>query len=168
MHALYLLSVWLHVLAAIVWIGGMAFLVLVVVPWLRQGERANAGAFLRDTGMRFRTVGWVCFGVLLGTGTFNLWVRGVRPRDFADPDWLGAPFGQTVLVKLASFALVLIVSAFHDFVIGPRATTAIGRDPTSPEAQALRRRASLLGRLNVVLALVLVAAGVMIVRGAPW
>jgi hypothetical protein len=73
-----------------------------------------------------------------------------------------------VLLKLGSFALVLLVSAVHDFAIGPRATAAIGRDPTSPEARALRRRASLLGRVNVVLALVLVAAGVMIVRGAPW
>ena len=43
---------------------------------------------------------------------------------------------------------------------------AIVRDPQSPEAQLLRRCASLLGRVNVVLALGLVAAGVMLVRGA--
>jgi hypothetical protein len=44
-------------------------------------------------------------------------------------------------------------------------TKAIERDPRSTEAAALRRQASLLGRLNVVLALLLVAIGVVIVRG---
>ena len=36
------------------------------------------------------------------------------------------------------------------------------------QAQLERRRASLLGRINVVLALILMAAGVMLVRGTPW
>lgn len=78
MHALYLLSVWVHILAATVWLGGMLFLVLVVVPWLRKGGGTDAAVFLRETGERFRSVGWGCFFVLLITGTFNLWFRGVR------------------------------------------------------------------------------------------
>lgn len=168
MHALYLLSVWLHILAATVWIGGMSFLVLVVVPWLRRGGRVEAAVFLRETGERFRNVGWSCFLLLATTGSFNLWVRGVRLSDFARAEWLTSPFGKTVLLKLGVFALVLTVSAVHDFVVGPRATRAIAKSPQSVEAQRERRRASLLGRVNVVFALILVAAGVMLVRGVPW
>ncbi len=67
MHSLYLLSVWVHILAATVWIGGMLFLVLVVVPWLRKGTRSDAAVLLRETGERFRNVGWICFVVLLIT-----------------------------------------------------------------------------------------------------
>lgn len=167
-HALYLLSVWVHILAATVWIGGMLFLVLVVVPWLRKGGRTNAAIFLRETGERFRNVGWTCFGLLLVTGTFNLWVRGVRLSDFARAEWLQSPFGKTVVVKLSAFVVVLVVSAIHDFIAGPRATKAIAADPRSERAQIERRRASVLGRVNVVLALALVAAGVILVRGAPW
>jgi putative copper export protein len=168
MHALYLLSVWVHVLAATVWIGGMLFLVLVVVPWLRRGGRVEAAVFLRETGERFRNVGWVCFLLLVVTGTFNLWVRGVRLSDFGRSEWLGSPFGKTVVVKLCAFALVLAVSAVHDFVVGPRATRALAADPRSAAAQAERRRASVLGRVNVFLALILLGAGVMLVRGVPW
>lgn len=166
MRTLYLLSVWTHILAATVWIGGMLFLVLVVVPWLRKGGRVEAGAFLRETGERFRNVGWICFGLVLVTGTFNLWVRGVRLQDFGDRDWLSSSFGHVVVIKLALFLGVLLVSAIHDFVIGPRATKAISRDPNSAETRSYRRLASLLGRVNVLLALALVAAGVMLVRGA--
>lgn len=167
-HTLYLVSVWVHILAAITWIGGMFFLVLVVVPWLRRGDRATAGAFLRDTGRRFRTVGWVSFAILLVTGTFNLWARGVRLADFGRAEWLASPFGRAVVVKLGVFAVVLLLSAYHDFVGGPQATAALQRDPRSPEAEAFRRRASLLGRANAVLALALVAMAVIVVRGWPW
>jgi putative copper export protein len=146
----------------------MLFLVLVVVPWLRAGARSDAASFLRETGRRFRTIGWTCFVVLLVTGTLDLWVRGVRPSDFGRAEWLLSPFGQVVLVKLAAFLLVLLLSAVHDFVVGPRATRAIATDPRSPRARIERRRAAFLGRSNVVLALVLVAAGVMLVRGVPW
>lgn len=167
MHALYILSVWLHVLAAITWVGGMFFVVLVVVPWLRRGGRAHASVFLRETGVRFRTVGWTSFVIVLLTGTFNLWVRGVRLSDFAQVAWRSSPFGRAVLVKLGVFALVLLVSAVHDFSLGPRATVAIAKDPTSAEAERFRRRASVLGRLNALLALALVALGVILVRGWP-
>jgi len=167
-RALYLVSVWLHILAAATWIGGMLFVTLVVAPWLRRGDRANAAPFLRETGARFRNVAWACFAIMLVTGAFNLWVRGVRPADLADPVWLASPFGAAVVLKLSVFVLVLAVSGVHDFVVGPRATAAIARAPRSHEAGRLRRQATLLGRANVVLALVLVALGVSMVRGWPW
>lgn len=168
MHALYFVSVWIHVLAAITWIGGMFFLVLVVVPWLRGRDRATAAVFLRETGTRFRNVGWTCFAVLLATGVLNLWLRGVRPENFTQREWLTSPFGHAVICKLGLFALVLVLSAVHDFFVGPRATLAVEDDPHSPAAEALRRQASLLGRANALLALLLVALGVILVRGWPF
>lgn len=167
MHALYLVSVWLHILAATLWIGGMFFLVLVVVPYLRKGDRAKAAALMRDTGGRFRDIGWMCFVTVLLTGTFNLWMRGVRMSSFADPAWRASVFGKAVELKLAVFTVVLLMSAAHDFVLGPKATRAIVADPRSKEAESLRRTASIMGRVNAVLALLLVAIGVVIVRGWP-
>lgn len=170
MRFLYLTSVWIHIIAATIWIGGLFFLVLVVVPWLRGGGAGavDAGTFLRQTGERFRSVGWICFGLVLLTGVFNLWVRGVRPAHLVDAAWWTSDFGSAAGLKLLAFALVIGVSWIHDFQVGPRATEAIRRDPRSDETAALRRRASLLGRVNGVLALVLVALGVVLVRGWPW
>lgn len=170
MHTLYLASVWMHILAATIWIGGMFFVVLVVVPWLRRqgGDREAATAFLRETGLRFRAVGWACFAVLLVTGTFNLWARGVRPHDLVSADWYATPFARAVVLKLATFALVLVVSVVHDFVVGPRAVAALERDAGGADAQRYRKLASRLGRANALLALLLVAAGVILVRGWPW
>ncbi len=168
MHALFVVSVWLHILAAIAWVGGMFFLVLVVVPWLRRGGGIDAGRFLHETGVRFRNVGWACFGVLLVTGLFNLGYRGVRPTHLVDPSWLATPYARAVLAKLGLFALILLVSAVHDFAIGPRATRVLRESPGSEEALALRRRASLLGRFNALLALAIVFVAVVLVRGWPF
>lgn len=168
MHALYVVSVWLHILAATVWVGGMLFLVLVVVPVLRSGKLTEGVAVVRETGRRFRSVAWICFAVVVATGSFNLWCRGVRLASFVDADWLSSPFGKTVVFKLFLFATVVLVSAVHDFVVGPQASAALAADPRSAAAAAARRRASLLGRINVVFALLLVGAGVALVRGLPF
>lgn len=168
MFTLYLLSVWLHILAATIWVGGLFFLMLVVVPWLRAGSSADPGRLLRETAGRFRAVAWTCFAIVLATGVFNLWMRGVRWSNFTDAEWLASPFGSTVVAKLAIFFLMIALSARHDFVVGPRAADEIARDPASAEAQKLRREASLHGRANAVIALLLVAFGVMLVRGRPW
>lgn len=168
MHGLFVLSVWLHVLAATVWVGGMFFLVLVVVPFLRREGPEKASAFMHAAGVRFRTIGWVCFFIFLVTGAFNLYFRGVRLTSFVNPAWLGSSYGKLVLTKLALFALIVALSAVHDFIVGPAATRALRLGPGAPEALALRRKASLMGRANALLALAIVLVAVMLVRGFPF
>lgn len=167
MHALYIASVVIHVLSAITWIGGMLFLVMVAVPWLRKGDRALATLAMRELGRRFRTVGWVCFALLIATGSFNLWVRGVRLSAFADPAFRSSGFGSALLLKLGAFGIVLALSAFHDFVLGPRASAALASRPPAPQAERLRRAASWFGRANALLALAIVVLAVILVRGWP-
>ena len=167
LHDAYLISVWLHLLAVMTWIGGMFFVALVIVPSLRRGDRATAAKLLGETGRRFRTVGWACFAVIFLTGCFNLSARGVTMHDFVDPVWLTSPFGKAVAIKLSLFAIVLVLSLVHDYTIGPRAVAELERDPTSLSSERLRRRASMLGRMNAVLALLLVGLGVILVRGWP-
>jgi putative copper resistance protein D len=166
LHALYLLSVWLHVFAAAIWVGGTFFLTLVVVPALRGAAPSARAGLLKEAGRRFRNVAWACFSIVLVTGSVNLWVRGVRLADFLRPEWLSSPFGKAVACKLCVFVLVLCVSAYHDFVAGPAATKAL-REARGTEAERLRARASWLGRGNATLALVLIALGVILVRGWP-
>lgn len=166
-HSLYVLSVWLHVLAATLWLGGMLFLVVVVIPLLRQTDRRQAAAFMHRAGLRFRTVGWICFAVFIATGTYQLAYRGVAVSDFWDPVFLRSSFGSAIAWKLALFVVVLALSVWHDFFLGPRATEVGRRDPSSPEAVRLRHRASWLGRANALLALAIVALAVTLVRGCP-
>ncbi len=166
MRVLYLLSVWLHILAAITWIGGSIFLVLVLVPATRQPPfRPLAPQLIQWTGARFKRISWLALSVLILTGMFNLDYRGFDWADvWSGRLWLG-PFGQTLGIKLFLVAITLALSALHDFVIGPRARATWQANPGSPTAFRQRRWASWAGRINLILALVIVLLGVLLVRG---
>lgn len=169
MQGIYILSVWLHILAAIVWVGGTIFFVIVLVPAIRRPEMGGiAVALTRFTALRFRWVGWVCFGVFLITGTVNLAARGIGLRELRDVGFWQSSFGRILAVKLLLFAAILVISAFHDFFVGPRAAASWEADARSAETLRLRRQAVRLGRLNFLIALMVILLGVLLVRGAPW
>lgn len=164
MRALYLTSVWLHILAAAAWIGTLVFLATVLVPTLRrQGDDALRARLLRASGPGLRILGWTCFGLLFTTGLINLAGRGFDLTDLGWRLWQG-PFGRALVWKLLAFAAVLALSGLHDFRWGPRAAAA---EPGSPEGLRLRRVAGWVGRLNLLLALAIVYLAVMLVRGWP-
>jgi copper resistance protein D len=149
-----------------VWLGGMIFLALVLVPIVRlPAARGIGGLLVHHVGVRFRTVGWVCLGLLVLSGFVNLAYRGYGWADLFDGRLWQGPFGQILGIKLLLVAVVLILSAVHDFRMGPRATALMQEQPGSPEAERARRLASWFGRVNLVLALAIVLLGVMLVRG---
>ncbi|HEY3129639.1 MAG TPA: CopD family protein [Acidobacteriota bacterium] len=165
-YGAYLILVWLHLLASIIWIGGMMFFVLVLAPYTRRPEQRDiAISLVRWTGMRFRTIGWICIALLVPTGFFTLAFRGFGWRDLASESFWSGSFGQILAIKLSFVALILLFSVLHDFVIGPRASVLAQADPNSPAAARLRRQAAWIGRFNLLVALIIVWFGVMLARG---
>lgn len=168
-HAGYVISVWLHIVAATLWLGGMLFLVLVLVPALKGlPDRQLAVLLIRETGRKFRTVGWVTLGVLVTTGTTNLLARGIGWTMLTSEAFWKTPFAHVLAYKFVLVLVILVISATHDFMIGPQASEALRRNPTDPAALRLKALATWFGRLNLLLALIVVACGVMLVRGRPW
>ena len=136
-----LLLRWIHVLAAVTWIGGMLFIALVLVPVTRRLEDpALRTRLVHEAGVRFRTVGWIALGFLVLTGLGNLWLF---------PAFLWSPRFHA---KLGLVLVALTLAVIHDFVLGPRA----GRPGADP---ALRVRASWVARVNVLVVLAVVALG---------
>jgi uncharacterized membrane protein len=145
MRAVYLVSVWLHILAAMTWTGGMVAFVVMVMPYFRRLPDGAREDFLGWFGPRFETVTWICFGVLAATGTFNLWARGVQPGDFLRPEWRATAFAQALMWKLGLVAVAIVVTAVHS-------------------RTATRGQARWLGRSLAIVGLGIVLAAVMLVR----
>ena len=163
MTTVYFLTVTLHVLAALVWLGGMFFFAI-VAPILRGIEDDALRASLFDSlGRRFRTVGWVCIAVLLATGVTQLRLRGWWGDAFwgASAVW-GSALGRALAWKLGLVAMMLTVQGVHDFWLGPAAGRAT---PSSEGARVLRMRAAWLARINAFLGLLLVYFAVRVARG---
>ena len=76
------LLVWVHLLAAISWIGGTIFLSVVLVPVLKREPFASQRAMLfRTIARRFRVVVWGAIAILLLTGPLLLHQRGIPITD---------------------------------------------------------------------------------------
>ena len=163
---MYQIIVYVHILAALVWIGGMLFLALVVVPAVRPLPEVERGALVGAVGRRFRTVGWMCIALLLATGVANAAARGVTPQVFVSAPFLASTFGRLLWLKLALVLLMIALSAVHDFVLGPASVRAIARRDVAT-ARALRRQASWNARLNALLGLLVILLAVFLVRGLP-
>jgi uncharacterized membrane protein len=162
---LYYLNVTIHVLAAMLWLGGMFFLGVVGAPVLRAIEPPPLRQRLfQQLGAKFRRVGWITIGVLVATGVLNLQFRGWLHWDgvLATRAFWRTSVGHALAAKLTAVVLMIAISAIHDFIYGPRAGRAI---PGSPAALALRKRSALLGRVNAVLGVLLVVAAVRLARG---
>ena len=160
----YYLLVTVHVLAALLWLGGMFFLGLVGAPVLRAVEPpALRPRLFHQLGLRFRTVGWSAIAVLVVTGVALLHARGLLRWSgvFGSAAFWGTGLGVALAAKLAAVTVMVVVSLVHDFFLGPAAGRA---GPDSAEAIRLRRRAALLARVNAVLGLLLVAAAVRLAR----
>lgn len=160
---LYLINVFVHVLAVVVWLGGMFFFVLVGAPVLRQIPSAELRARLfAELGRRFRTVGWFAIATLMVSGLLNLHFRGIlSPQLLMDSDFWATRYGGTLRIKLVAVMTMLIIQAFHDFIHGPAASTA---PQGTPVAARLRRRAALLARLNAILGLIVVFLAIRLAR----
>lgn len=163
MSTAYHLTVFVHVLAALVWLGGMIALAL-LAPVLRDvGDDGLRQRLFHRLGVRFRAVGWVCIGVLLATGLIQLRVRGMWGMStWGSAAFWAAPLGRALAWKLATVTVILAVQSVHDFWLGPRA----GRVPAgTPEAKALRLRAAWLARFSALVGLVVIWFAVALARG---
>jgi putative copper resistance protein D len=160
----YYALVSIHVLAAMLWLGGMLFLGVVGAPVLRAVDPPELRQRLfHQLGLRFRTVGWVAIGVLVATGSLMLYARGLLA-------WSGvlgsalfwrSTLGTALAAKLAAVVTMIVVSGVHDFLLGPAAGRAVAG---SERALALRRRAALLARVNALVGILLVLAAVRLAR----
>lgn len=158
---------WLHLLAAIVWIGGLAFISMVLVPTLRTPAlRPQALALLRTTGHKFQRIAYASFVTLAVTGVANLYFKAGGSLEVVGA-LFPTPYGRVLTAKVLLVVVIVALSLYHDFVVGPRAAQALEADAGSAAARAWRRRASWLGRINALLSLVVMTLALLLVRGVP-
>ena len=91
----------LHVVAATIWVGGQLVLAA-LVPVLRRFGADAPGVGAR----RFNQVAWTAFGVLIITGIWN--IVAVRSQISGN-----ASYRTTLIVKLAAVAVSGVTAALH-------------------------------------------------------
>lgn len=156
MNEWYIFSIFLHVVFASFWIGGMLFLPLVLLPSIK--DHPDRTLLLYKTGIRFRFVGWIALILLVITGVTNMLTRGIP---FETDFFINSEYGELLIIKLILFSVMIMIGAVHDFYIGKKALEDHIRTPDP----FFRKLAQWSGRLNLLLALCIAFIGIALSRG---
>ena len=146
------LILWIHILAAIAWVGGMIFITLVIVP-VERGIQDNKLRYelVNKIGTRFKYLGWGGIIILITTGLYNS-----LQKISAWNDLVNTSYGKTLLLKLALVFIMISLSIIHDFYLGPK----LVERGTEGRATNLTRFLTILARGNLFLGLLVILLAV--------
>jgi uncharacterized membrane protein len=147
------ISYWIHLLATVVWLGGMVLMALVALPALRKGTLANNQWF--DLQRRFLPWADVSLVLLLFTGFVQM---------TNDPNYNGflavdSVWAWAILFKHIAFVGMVMIMAYVQFVLYPgmeRLRLMGEKRPSLAETEQtkLNHREVLMLRLNLLCAVV--------------
>ena len=160
----YSLSLLLHLLALAIWLGGIAFFLIVFGPAVHELEPALGLKLLNRGRITFEAVSWMAIGLLILTGILNLVLRS---------EMTGAHLGEyylTILsVKLLLFVAMLVHHALQVFKYGPKIAAltndaAMTRDSWPEPLRAHWQKWFMLLKINATIGPIATLLGLALVR----
>ena len=148
-----LVLLWVHVVSAVVWVGGLAYQSHVLLPLARRGDVA----IFAEAARRARPVTWTAICLVVLTGFYNITQLGPLERVMQS----GA--GQMVIGKFILAIAMAAIMGQRDFaqLALLRGALASGGDPQPPLRSITRmdRWVLLLGLVVIYLGLAVSRAG---------
>lgn len=145
------IAYWLHMLATVLWIGGLAALSIIVLPAARKVLDPGAfAALLAGMQKRLDPLGWFSVIVLLASGMLQM---------SSSPNYDGVlsiqgVWAGSILIKHILFGLMVLISGYITWGLLPalkRAALLQARDKDDTNAQTLQVRETFMLRLNLIL-----------------
>ena len=150
------LVLWVHLISAMVLVGGSLFFWLVAIPesYSLQGDEAKRTQFVGRLAKRFGKVVICTFIILIGSGLYNL-------MRYLGPLGLSAPFPLALSLKLILFSILLLAIFLHNVVYGRR-IVRYAREGKIHELQSIRRWSRPVSYANVVLMLLITFLAILL------
>jgi uncharacterized membrane protein len=165
---MYQLNVWIHVLMATVWTGGLIYTSAIVIPFAltKQGEERQQ--IIRGLARRFRKIGWASIVVLILTGLGNLMLRP-SPIKFAqlvsgeafDATKVDGFIAKWLAWKILFVVVMIALMLYHDISSLAAAKQHEGKAGNPPH----NRAGSIAAALATLLAAIILYVSVRLVRG---
>ena len=148
-----LVMLWVHLVGAVVWIGGLAYQTHVLLPAARRGDPRP----FAEAARRARPATWTAVALVVLSGFYNVTQLGPLER---------VMHSGAGLMLAAKFGLVIVavaIAAQRDFAQVPILAAAVrqGGDATAP-----LRAVGRLDRVVLLLALVVIYLGLAVSRAS--
>jgi len=153
-----MLAFWAHMVATVVWVGGLALMGLVVWPAARAtlGPGPQLADLIRAVQKRFAPLSWLSLATLIVTGLIQMSAN----KNYAGFLQITNPWTVAILVKHLAVGGMILVGGYMQWGVQPalrRLTTLEAHGHPAPEIETLRRRELWLTRLNLICGLLVLA-----------
>lgn len=120
MDSIEILFAWLHLLGAVIWVGGIIFILYIAIPSSRQVLGPDAGKLMGEVSKRFTPVANYSILAIVIAGIVLTWKKGL---------WGGSFYfeGPQSIILFLKYLLALIMIGIHFYrglVLAPRITAA--------------------------------------------
>jgi len=156
---------WIHIVAVAVWLGPQFFMFLVTVPAVRVIEDpAVRLQVMRVIVQRFGWLAWAAMAVIVLSGVSNLFQEADDFGHLWDTDYR---YFQIFSTKMVLVGLMVILTALHTFVIGPKQLRLLEEMRSdSTEAAGLRRVSIIVSSLALLASIAAVYAAALLANHA--
>ena len=150
---------WLHMLATVAWLGGLAAIAILVLPAAKYTLKpAEQLAFISAIQRRLEPLAWFCLSLLIVTGLFQM---SVNPHYNGFLSTSGQ-WSLAILTKHMLVVVMVVVSAMQTWEVLPAIRRGLMRiekgQASEEEVERLQKRETLLLRLNIGLSILILAA----------
>ncbi|HEY8173712.1 MAG TPA: hypothetical protein VIH21_11555 [Dehalococcoidia bacterium] len=155
---------WLHILAAVVFIGPQIFLAAVAMPALRTiSDARSRQEVTRSITRGFGVLGGVALAALLATGIWNYY--DAKDAGFIDADDFPRYF-FVLQVKLTLVTVVVILTILHGAVFGRRLQRLQESNASEAELAQARRWSMLASISTLVVSIAILFCAALL--GSTW
>ena len=143
------------------WVGPQFFLFIAAVPAVRTIDDTAARArVLRTITTRFGWMAWGALLVIVLSGISNLFQLGDETAlDLGSPDYR---WFHVFTFKMVLVGVMVVLTALHTFVVGPRQLALMEQGDSGAEALRLRRLSIVMSSLVLLISIVVVFLGALL------
>ncbi|HEX7566973.1 MAG TPA: CopD family protein [Anaerolineaceae bacterium] len=151
------ITYWLHILATVIWIGGLTSLSIFVLPVARKSMApTDFSKFLTALQKKMQPISWLCLVTLIFTGMFQM----VTHPNYEGFLVIANTWSQAILLKHLAVGVMLVLSAYVTWGLIPSLQRmafrqAMGKVVDAVEIQKLEERQVTLMQLNLFLAVII-------------
>lgn len=145
-ESILLISLWLHLLAAVIWIGGIATILFVVLPSARTALGGETAKLMGTVSKRFTPMANISIFLLVVTGIVMILLNRQAP-------WTGTTgiaWSFPFVIKLLLILIMIMVHFYRNLVLAPK----IARTLSEAQKGSLQRFSLSLVKANFSMGLV--------------
>ena len=148
------ISYWLHMIATVIWLGGLSTIALFVLPFIHKTiDPDDRERLLSGLQSFLNPIGWSCLFILIGTGMFQMSAHPSYQGFLAiDNAWAVALFIKHIIIVL----MVVAMGFMTWFVIPGLKRLALkqklGKDISLSELIKYRKQEKIILWVNLILA----------------